>query len=253
LREQGKKILVLSNAPRIKESVEESLLKCGIARHHYDFLHSSGEEGFLTLRDNNRFGERCFHMGEIAHRGIFDQLPLYRTEALEEADFLLNTGFINKDLVLTSKDDLLKAARDQNLLMLCFNPDYHVYVGQNLQLCAGAYAKRYEELGGKVHYFGKPHANVYERAMKMLSIDDPKDVIAVGDSFATDLRGGARANIQTILTLTGIHSTQINPHGQFSDVGFQELCKTYQVKPNFVIPELKWDVVSSSKAQGFSN
>ncbi|MDP1974577.1 MAG: TIGR01459 family HAD-type hydrolase, partial [Alphaproteobacteria bacterium] len=53
LRAQGKKILVLSNAPRLKESVQESLLKCGIPEQYYDFLHSSGEEGYLTLKENN--------------------------------------------------------------------------------------------------------------------------------------------------------------------------------------------------------
>jgi HAD superfamily hydrolase (TIGR01459 family) len=245
LRSQGKKILVLSNAPRLKESVQESLLKCGIPEQYYDFLHSSGEEGYLTLKENNIFGNVCFHMGEIAHRGLFDRLSLERTENLDQAKFLLNTGFINPDLNPLSKDNFLNQAIEKNLLMLCFNPDMHVYVGDNLLLCAGTYAKRYEDLGGKVHYFGKPHANVYKRAMSMLNIQDPNEVLAVGDSFATDMRGGQQAGIKTILTLTGIHSKELHPEGLFNEEIFKKLCDLYEVSPTFVIPELSWSSVSS--------
>ena len=240
LRKHDKKILVLSNAPRVKASVQESLLKCGIAQSYYDFLHSSGEEGFITLRDQNIFGESCYHMGELTHRGIFDHLALRRTEDISQAKFLLNTGFINKDLVPDSKDDLLQEALTQNLLMLCFNPDYKVNVGSNILLCAGAYAKRYEELGGKVHYFGKPHANVYMRALDMLEIDNPKDVIAIGDSFATDMQGGLNAGISTILTLTGIHAPETTLNEEFNPSGFKSMCDSYKIQPNYVIPELRW-------------
>lgn len=240
LRLHGKKILVLSNAPRLKESVQESLIKCGIPEQYYDFLHSSGEEGYLTLKENNIFGDVCFHMGEMTHRGLFDKISLKRTDNLNEAEFLLNTGFINPDLNPLSKDDFLNQAIDKNLLMLCFNPDMHVYVGNNLLLCAGTYAKRYEELGGRVHYFGKPHANVYKRAMKVLNIQDPNDILAVGDSFATDMRGGQNAGIKTILTLTGIHSKELYANGSFNEENFKKLCASYNVIPTYVIPELKW-------------
>lgn len=244
LRSQGKKILVLSNAPRLKESVQESLFKCGIPEQYYDFLHSSGEEGYLTLKENNVFGDICFHMGEVVHRGLFDKLTLNRTEDLNQAQFLLNTGFINPDLNPLSKDDFLMQAIEKNLLMLCFNPDMHVYVGANLLLCAGTFAKRYEDLGGKVHYFGKPHANVYKRAMSMLNIQDPNEILAVGDSFATDMRGGQQAGIKTILTLTGVHSKDLYPEGLFNEENFKKLCTSYNVNPSYVMPELSWSSLS---------
>lgn len=241
LRENGKKILVLSNAPRMKNNVKELLLKCGIHDSFYDYLHSSGEEGYLTLKGEHRFGKACYHMGENAHRSLFDYLSLNRVEKMEQADFVLNTGFISTELNKTSKDAELQKARDLNLLMLCFNPDYKVYVGDNLLLCAGAFAQRYEEFGGKVHYFGKPHPNVYERALGLLKTS-ADETIAVGDSFATDIKGGNKMGIKTILTLTGIHASQLYLNEMIDENELRNLSELHQAYPDFVIPQLRWSL-----------
>ena len=46
------------------------------------------------------------------------------------------------------------------MTMICANPDIVIHRGENLIFCAGALARRYEELGGSVIYAGKPHARI---------------------------------------------------------------------------------------------
>ena len=48
--------------------------------------------------------------------------------------------------------------------MLCANPDIVVHVGDDLIWCAGAVARDYEAIGGRVIMAGKPHAPIYELA-----------------------------------------------------------------------------------------
>ncbi len=49
--------------------------------------------------------------------------------------------------------------------MLCANPDLVVHRGERSLYCAGSLAKAYEDLGGDVIYYGKPHRPVYDLAL----------------------------------------------------------------------------------------
>ena len=51
--------------------------------------------------------------------------------------------------------------------MICANPDIVIHRGETLIYCAGALARRYEELGGTVVYAGKPHAPIYDQALAL--------------------------------------------------------------------------------------
>ena len=45
--------------------------------------------------------------------------------------------------------------------MICTNPDLVVDRGEIQEYCAGTIAKIFEEMGGEVIYFGKPHKQIY--------------------------------------------------------------------------------------------
>ena len=49
--------------------------------------------------------------------------------------------------------------------MICTNPDLIVDRGNVTEYCAGSVAKIFEDLGGKVEYFGKPYPPVYQQAL----------------------------------------------------------------------------------------
>ena len=66
----------------------------------------------------------------------------------------------------------------------------------------------------KVKYFGKPHIEIYEYILTELNKDDPKiekkDLLAIGDSFSTDILGANNFNIDALFIKSGIHHKEIN-------------------------------------------
>ena len=87
--------------------------------------------------------------------------------------------------------------------MICVNPDLLVIRLGQQEPCAGALAARYEAIGGRVRYFGKPHPEVYDLALAALALA-PSCVLAVGDGLATDIAGAAAADLDSVLITGGL-------------------------------------------------
>ena len=89
--------------------------------------------------------------------------------------------------------------------MICTNPDLVVDRGNIREFCAGTIARIFEELGGKVKYFGKPYPLVYN-----LSADiKDKRVLCIGDNLNTDIKGANLQNFKSLFILNGIHSLSL--------------------------------------------
>lgn len=216
LKARGKKLLVLSNAPRRAAGILERNIELGLVPELYDALHSSGEETWLHLSERpdawyRDLGRRGFHLGPARDRGIREGLEVDFVEDLGAADFILNTGADRSEDRVEDFEDLLRAARARDLPMVCANPDLVVMRGSAMEICAGAIAARYEELGAEVRYHGKPHADVYRRAFALLGLEDRSRIAGVGDSFRTDIAGAHAAGIDGIFVAGGIHIEELAP------------------------------------------
>ncbi|MDJ0946847.1 MAG: TIGR01459 family HAD-type hydrolase [Kiloniellales bacterium] len=216
LKARGKKLLVLSNAPRRAAGILERNIELGLVPELYDALHSSGEETWLHLKERpdawyRDLGGRGFHLGPARDRGIREGLEVAFVEDLAEADFILNTGADRAEDRVEDFEDLLQAARARGLPMVCANPDLVVMRGAAMEICAGAIAARYEALGAEVRYHGKPHADVYRRAFALLGVGDRARIAGVGDSFRTDIAGARAAGIDGIFIAGGIHIEELAP------------------------------------------
>ena len=73
--------------------------------------------------------------------------------------------------------------------LVCTNPDLIVHRGNKEEYCAGYIAKIFEELGGKVIYYGKPHKEIYKMCFK-----PNEKVLAIGDNLRTDIKGANNLN-----------------------------------------------------------
>ena len=93
----------------------------------------------------------------------------------------------------------------RGVVMHCLNPDRMVIRGGVPEACAGAIADLYEELGGKVLWYGKPHPAIYEHALGLGGNPNKSRVVAIGDALATDVLGAARQGIDCIFVTGGIH------------------------------------------------
>jgi ribonucleotide monophosphatase NagD (HAD superfamily) len=88
-----------------------------------------------------------------------------------------------------------------NLPAVCPNPDLVAYRGNTPIYTGGTFAKIYEDMGGKVYYFGKPNKSFYELTLKLY--DGPhyskKAILGIGDNIETDILGANNFAIDSLL------------------------------------------------------
>ncbi len=211
LRDAGKTVVFLSNAPRRPASIAATLGAMGIAPSLYTGIMSSGEAVYLALRDRTGefapLGRKLYHLGPPRDRGVFDTLPLEQVDDPAAADFLLNTG---PDDVLGPQDPelytpVLTAALRAGIPMVCANPDLEVVRDGARIICAGLLAEYYKAGGGVVIQRGKPDPAIYPPTLAMLGTP-PARTLAVGDSLRTDIAGAKAAGIASCWVLSGIHA-----------------------------------------------
>ncbi|HVO17015.1 MAG TPA: TIGR01459 family HAD-type hydrolase [Alphaproteobacteria bacterium] len=214
LHKLGKRVLLLSNAPRRNYAVLDLIRKVGVPDGLYDAILSSGEAAYLALRDRRdpwhaRLGRRCFLLGPANDASAMEDLDLDRATALADADFILGIGAFRRGDTLDMYDDFIAEAARHRLPMICANPDLVVLRGPVLELCAGGIAARYEVVGGDVYYHGKPHAPIYAMARERLGLGAGARILAVGDSLRTDIAGAEAAGLDSLFLTSGIYADEL--------------------------------------------
>lgn len=247
LRAAGKKIWLLSNAPRRAQVVSAQLAAMGIGSDMYDGLLTSGEASFQAVQEGllAKWGPHCFALNLSPNDFLLQGTGAVQVIDISAADFILATG-VPGGSVAANQAVLEQAAR-RGIPMLCANPDRVVYVGEDLYVCPGALAEAYIDLGGKVTWFGKPYPAVYEAVMRALGT--PR-ILAVGDGMATDVQGAITAGIDVALVTTGIHRGMLYAEGLSeadirqdqapADSAWAPLEATAGVKPTYLINALAW-------------
>jgi HAD superfamily hydrolase (TIGR01459 family) len=215
----GKRLVLLSNAPRRADDVRRRIAKIGVPEKLYHGVMSSGEEAWQYLhRRHDPFyaglGRRCLHIGSERDLEMRDGLDLVFVETPGDGDFILNTGPAEWNDTIEDYAPVLHAARGRDLQMVCANPDLVVIHDGRPALCAGALAEEYERIGGRVRWHGKPHPSVYDSCLGLLGIADRRRLLAIGDSLRTDIAGAAGAGIDSLLVAGGIHAAEFCADGQ---------------------------------------
>jgi len=227
LKNNSKKIVFLSNAPRPSSKVINFLLKMSMNKKYLSNVMTSGEAAMHAI-NKNKFGKNFFHLGPSRDESVFEKVKDNKT-TIENCDFILCTGLFDKyeDDLEYYKNFLAKHVEKK---LVCTNPDLTVHRGNIEELCAGSVAKIFEELGGKVVYFGKPHKEVYD-----MCYNSKEKVLAIGDNLRTDIKGANNLGIDCIFITDGVHR---NEYKNISEL--DSLLKKYKVNANFFQKELKW-------------
>ncbi|MBS0236499.1 MAG: TIGR01459 family HAD-type hydrolase [Proteobacteria bacterium] len=109
---------------------------------------------------------------------------------------------------------------------LCPNPDTKATAGRGIMYPQGAFAKRYQNMGGSVEYFGKPMPGFYQHAKSKFTLDNMR-ILAVGDNMETDIEGAYNCGLDSILILgTGIYRNE--------DVLHSNLLAKYKFHPTYM-------------------
>lgn len=223
----GKKMVMLSNAPRRATALVTLMSGMGIPREIYGEVMSSGEAVHIELERRfgphadpwfAKLGRRCLHIGPERDKNIFDGLDLELVDSPDQAEFLMNTGPDKFEETVADYAPVLDASLARGLPMVCANPDLIVIRQGKEIICAGALAQYYGQKGGDVRYRGKPDPAIYDACLEKLGITDRSRVLAVGDAFHTDIAGASAAGIDVLFCSGGVHAWEIGvTYGQKPD------------------------------------
>jgi HAD superfamily hydrolase (TIGR01459 family) len=229
LNKLKKRFVLMSNAPRPSKNVEQFLIKLKMNKELLKNIFTSGEASLKSLK-KNRYGNFFYHLGPKRDEDLFLGFEKNKKN-IEEADFILCTGFLdNHNNSLQYYRSLLK--KYIQLKMICTNPDLIVHRGPKQEYCAGTLAALFKELGGTVIYFGKPYPEIYNFCTKK-----NERVLVIGDNIRTDIKGANNMKFDSLFITNGIHKKEfINLQIQKYD----KVLEKYETKTNYYQKQLSW-------------
>jgi HAD superfamily hydrolase (TIGR01459 family) len=248
-RRRGGAVVLITNAPRPSPPIHRQVLRLGVAPEAFDAIVTSGDVTIGLMEDGS--GDRVLHIGPARDLSLFAAAEATgrrpRLVALEDAQYVLCTGLRQDEIETPADYELeLRSIAARSLVMICANPDIVIHRGETLVYCAGALARRYEELGAPVVYAGKPHAPIYERALALAerargAAIDKSRVLAIGDGMKTDIAGAARAGLDALFVTGGIHRSVHGeaPASVADPVELRGLYEDYGLWPIAAIPTLE--------------
>ena len=222
-----KDFVLLTNAPRLNENVVNFLKKIGLKKY-FENVFTSGEAAHKHLV-NELDKQKFFHIGPPRDFDLFKNFEKNKVLNIEDADYLLCTGlFDDHESDLNYYKNLFSNHISKK--MICTNPDLIVDRGEKREYCAGSVAKSFEEIKGKVIYFGKPHPPVYNLSTNL----NNKRVLCIGDNLNTDIKGANIQNFDSLLITNGIHRQEI------LEIELDHVLKKYEVNVEYTQKILKW-------------
>lgn len=249
LVKSGKIVGICSNTTQLVSKEIDKYRSHGLLEgRHYHFLLTSGEMAkhvfcsqLLPFATPNKkywiFGG--VHPKYSTPQILFNGSSYKETKNLEDADFIYiaiphinGEDQTNADLF---KEGLHKIMKSE-IPMVCANPDKFAHEGNPPKLVVrqGSIAAMFEEIGGNVFYIGKPYAMAYAAAMekfKQFCKLNPKEILMVGDTPETDIRGARNFDMPSALvTKTGIMADRIVQYGLESALNLSS-----QDQPDFYI------------------
>jgi HAD superfamily hydrolase (TIGR01459 family) len=206
-RSDGRCVVLITNAPRTAEAVEQQLARIGLSREAFDFVATSGEAGIEALVELDAL---VGFIGTAGDREILEGRSVKIAMGDDFAD-LACTGIMEGRPDPNDYRSDLERWADRDVHMHCLNPDRVVVRGGVPEACAGAIADIYEGLGGRVTWYGKPNEAIYRHALHRAGDPPSTEVLAVGDGLQTDILGAARLGFDAVFVSGGIHGGEPFP------------------------------------------
>ena len=239
LHRAGKKLIILSNTSAPSGAALKKLPKFGFDNPSY-FVGAvtSGEEAskYIAKTYGDDPASKALFITWDASDANNPRLTAYPeqfisqcgnvglAESTDDADFLLlhgsegwlkgNGDFQAMDFIESGStgclDNILKDCLSRNLEAVCANPDFIVRKPDGgSAYMPGKIAKRYEEMGGSVVWFGKPDSRHFEACIHKLGMVDRRRVAHVGDSLHHDIAGANSCGISNVFITGGIHAEEL--------------------------------------------
>ena len=247
-RAKGGTVLLLTNAPRPRADVARQLQKLGVPQDAWDIIATSGDSARAAMLQG-AVGKKVYFIGEDRDHSFFAPMQLIEDAVeitrvpLDQAEGIVCTGPFDAHAdPSVNRPDFLYA-KTKGLKLLCANPDIVVDRGETREWCAGALAELYAEMGGTVHYFGKPHPPIYDLARRRLAQIErlvPDDrILAIGDGIRTDILGGMGEGIDTLFITGGLARAETGTEQQPDAEKLETYLDAAQISPSYAIGYLR--------------
>ena len=215
LQRESKEFYVLTNdASRSPVQLAESYYRQNFFAITPDRIISSG----MLARD---YLDLKVHHGTVAYLGTADSahyletadlktLPISEVDLKDVAD--INALVLLDDEGFDWNNDITKTVnllRKRNIPVIVANTDATYPTSKTrVSIAIGAVARMIESIVGKQFInFGKPDAQLfmfaYERVQELAKGITRSDILMVGDTLKTDILGGNKFGLDTVLVLTG--------------------------------------------------
>ncbi|MBC7770181.1 MAG: TIGR01459 family HAD-type hydrolase [Phycisphaerales bacterium] len=217
VRANGKPVILITNVPKPRGPIPRQLDHAGVPRDAWDAIVTSGDAIRIELAA--RAPGPMFKIGPDDYdRTLWEGLGLERAQ-LGDARFIAISGLDREDETPEDYAEMLQAAKARDLELICANPDIVVRVGDRLIWCAGAIARDYEAIGGRVVMAGKPFAPIYDLAYRELAeirgdAIERARILCIGDGVPTDVAGANAQGLDCLFIASGMHGEALWSNGK---------------------------------------
>jgi HAD superfamily hydrolase (TIGR01459 family) len=247
LNRRGKRVVLLSNSGRRASLNRRRLTSMGFEPDTFDAIITSGEAAWQLLKNRagppwSELGRRCLLFTVGDDLGVVEDLGLELVDDPDNADFLFATALEIPPQTLDDYRRIAVRAVELGLPLVCSNPDKIAPAGGGFAISPGTLAEIYSELGGVVHFVGKPHGPIYAASLEALSALQPSQIVAIGDSLEHDVTGAKTAGLAACFVTSGVHKSDFPPGASAAQRSrtVEELAAKHGVRPDWVIPRLSW-------------
>ena len=185
----------------VQQVTADKILSSGMVAMEYFKLKVSNENSVAYLgTENSAHYIETAGLKTVAVKNI----DLNNIDHIESFAFLDDEGFNwNEDI-----NKAINLLRKKNMTVVVANTDINYPVNQNdVSIAVGSLADMVEKIIGKSFIrFGKPDAQMfllaYERALQDIDVKR-NEILMVGDTLHTDIMGGNKFGLDTVLVLSG--------------------------------------------------
>jgi arabinose operon protein AraL len=201
LRENGKKVVFLSNKPlQTREDYADKLTRLGIPTHPDEVINSTLV--MINHLKKNAPGAKLFVVGETPFIEELKKAGFAITEEPKEIEYVVVAFDRTFDY---RKLNIAYQAIKLGARFVATNPDRTCPIeGGEIPDCAGMIAAIEAVTGKKVEAIvGKPSPIMVQTVLEVMGLK-PEDCILIGDRLETDIKMGKDAGIATGIVLTGV-------------------------------------------------